>query len=266
MARATLLVVALLLVSACKTVVPVIPAVLLPSDDPRPAAFLAQWDAAARSRNALRGRAHLAVDGDDGEVRIRGNQIVVLARPARLRVEVLGFLNQTAAVITTDGERFEVFRSGDRSYETGAVDPDLLWREAHLALTPEQAVEVLLGVPAPGAGLVPARAARAGELIRMDLVDAEQRVRRRVAFDATARLREFEVLGDDGALRWRARFGDYAPVDGIPVAHKIVLDVTTGDVHVEISLRDLELNPELPPDIFQLRAPSRNEALGGEGG
>jgi hypothetical protein len=263
-ARATLLVVALLLVSACKTVVPAVP---LPLDDPRPAAFLAQWDAAARSRHALRGRAHVAVDGRDGEVRIRGKQIVVLARPARLRVEVLGFLSQTAAVITTDGERFEVFRSGDRSSETGAVDPDLLWREAHLALTPEQAVEVLLGVPALGAGLVPARAAlAAGDLIRMDLVDAEQRVRRRAAFDATARLREFEVLDDDGALRWRAQFGDYAPVDGVPVAHKIVLDVTTGVVHVEISLRDLELNPELPADIFQLRPPSRNEALEGEGG
>jgi hypothetical protein len=262
-ARATLLVVALLIVSACKTVVPAVP---LPPDDPRPAAFLAQWDAAARSRNALRGRAHLAVDGVDGKVRIRGHQILVLARPARLRVEVLGFLNQTAAVIATDGQRFEVFRSGDRCYETGAVDPDLLWREAHLALTPEQAVEVLLGVPASGAGLVPRRAAlTAGDLVRMDLVDAEQRVRRRVAFDATARLREFEVLGDDGALRWRAQFGDHAPVDGVPFPHKIVLDVTAGGVHVEISLRDLELNPELPPDIFQLRAPSRKEALEGEG-
>ena len=90
-------------------------------------------------RHALRGRARLAVDGGDGAVRLRGKQIVVLERPARLRVEVLGFLNQTVAVLTTDGERFELFRSGDRSYETGAVHPDLLWQEAHLALTPEEA-------------------------------------------------------------------------------------------------------------------------------
>ena len=100
----------------------------------------------------------------------------------------------------------------------------------------------------------------------MDLVDSEQRVRRRVAFDSTDRLREFEVLDDDGVVLWRARFDDYSPVDGVPFAHEIVLDVTAGVVHVKISLRDVELNPELPPDIFRLRAPPGAESRGGEGG
>jgi outer membrane lipoprotein-sorting protein len=263
-ARATRLVVALLFASGCQTVVPAIP---LAPNDPRPAARLAQWEEAAGDRHSLRGRARLAVDGYDGEVRIRGNEIVVLERPARMRIEVLGFLNQTAAVIVTDGERFEIFRSGDRSYETGEVDEQLLWQEAHLALTPEEAVEVLLGVPVLGAGLRPGRAVDAGEgLIRMDLVDAERRVRERAAFDAEARLREFEVVGEDGAVRWRAEFGDYAPVDGFPFAHQIVLDVSAGAAHVEISLRDVELNPELPPDIFRLRAPEETGTFGKEGG
>jgi hypothetical protein len=142
-----------------------------------------------------------------------------------------------------------------------------LWQEAHLALTPEEAIEVLLGAPAPGAGLVPAGAVDAGEgLIRMDLVDAERRVRRRAAFDAASRLREFEVVGDDGTVRWRAQFGDYASVGGVPFAHTIVLDVTAGVTHVEISLRDVELNPELPPDIFRLRAPAGRGAFEKEGG
>jgi outer membrane lipoprotein-sorting protein len=263
-ARAALLVVALLFASACRTAVPAIP---LAEDDPRPAAFLAQWDEAARERRALRGRARLAVDGGGGDVRIRSSQIVALERPARLRVEVQGFLNQTAAVIATDGERFEIFRSADRSYETGTVHPALLWQEAHLALTPEQAVEVLLGAPAPGAGLAPARAVDAGDgRIRMDLVDAERRARGRAAFDAAARLREFEVVGDDGAVLWRAQFDDYAAIDGVAFAHTIVLDVTAGASHVEISLRDVELNPELPPGIFRLRAPAGTEALEGEEG
>jgi hypothetical protein len=263
-ARAALLVALLLVASACRTVIPAIP---LAPDDPRPAAFLAQWDEAVQERRSLRGRARLAVDGDDGDIRLRSDEIVVLERPARLRVEVQGFLNQTAAVITTDGERFEIFRSGDRSYETGMVHPALLWQEAHLALTPEEAVEVLLGAPAPGAGLVPAGAVDVGEgLIRMDLVDAERRVQQRAAFDTAARLREFEVVDDDGAVLWRARFDDYAAVDGVPFAHAIVLDVTAGVTHVEISLRDVELNPELPPDIFRLRAPAGAGALEREGG
>jgi hypothetical protein len=263
-ARAALLVVALVFWSACKTVAPAVP---LPSDDPRPAAFLKQWGAAAGARHGLRGRLHLAVDGYDGEIRFRGNQIVALARPASLRVEVLGFLNQTAAVIATDGERFEVFRSDDRSYQTGAVYPGLLWRQAHLALTPREAVEVLLGAPAPGAGLVPAQAVETGgDLVRMDLVDAEQRVRQRAAFDADSRLREFEVVDDDGTVRWRARFDDHAVVDGTFMPHTIVLDVTTGVTHVEISLRDVELNPRLAPAVFQLRDPARIQSREGTGG
>jgi len=225
----------------------------MPEDDPRPAALLEKWDARVRERQTFRGRAHLAVDGD---VRFRGNQIVVLARPARLRIEVLGFLSQTAAVIATDGERFEVFRSGDRSYETGAVSPELLWREAHLALTPAEAVAVLLGAPEPGRGLVLARAfEEGGELIRIDLADASGRVLRRAAFDSAARLREFELIDEDGAVRWRAEFADFAAVDGVSFAHRIVLDVAQGGTHVEISLRDVELNPELAPEIFRIRSP-----------
>jgi hypothetical protein len=259
--RTASFVVLLLFASACRTVIPSVP---LAADDPRPAALLEQWDALARERHSFRGRARLAVDGD---VQFRGNQIVVLARPARMRIEVLGFLNQTAAVIATDGERFEVFRSGDRSYETGAVSPDLLWREARLALTPGEAVAVLLGVPVPGGELVPARADLVdGELIRIDLVGADGRVQRRAAFDAAARLREFEVIDDDGSVRWRAGFEDYADVDGVSFAHRIVLDVTDGGTHVEISLREVELNPELAPEVFRLRSPREPDSVEGDAG
>jgi len=259
--RKTLWVFAVLLFSACTTPRPVIP---LDSGDPRPAAFLSQWNANARARKALRGRAHLVVDG---EVKVRGDQIVVLERPARMRVEVLGLFNQTAAVIATDGERFEVLRTGDRSYDTGDVHPDLLWREAHLALTPSEAVELLLGSPMLEPEWEPAGAVGNvgddGEWVRMDLVDADRRIRRRMAFDAAARLREFEVLDDGGAVVWRARFGDYAPVGTFSVAHSIVLDVAAGDTHVEISLRDVEMNPEIAPAVFRIRPPV--EAIAPEG-
>jgi len=212
----------------------------------------------------MRGRAHLAVDG---EVRIRADQIVVLERPARLRVEVLGLLNQTAAVITTDGDRFEVFRSRDRSYDTGPVHPRLLWQEAHLALTPEEAVSVLLGAVVFGPGQAPVRAASIGDRrVRVDLVDTEQRLRRRAVFDAAARLRELVVYDGAGAARWTARFDDYAEVSGVPFAHHIVLDVSMGSSRVEISLRDVELNPELPPGIFHLRAPVTSGEIERHGG
>jgi len=264
--RAALLVVATLCASACAT--PRAPVPLAPTD-PRPARFLSQWSETVLSRHALRGRAHLVIDGD---VRARGNQIVVLERPARMRVEVLGLFNQTAAVIATDGEQFEVLHTDDRSYYAGAAAPDLLWREAHLALTPRETVELLLGGPPVDPALSPVRAVSNvgddgdGEWVRMDLVDADQRVRRRIAFDSEAQLRQLEVLEMDGSVRWRATFGDFSAVAGAPFAHSIVLDVTAGSAHVEISLRDVELNPELPPGVFRIREPAEATVAPGAAG
>jgi hypothetical protein len=261
--RAALFVVALVSAFACRTVPSV---VQLPADDPRPAALLAHWESEAASRSALRGRARLAVDSEAGR-RPTLRQIVVLARPAKLRVEVLGLMNQTAAVITTDGARFEIFRVGDRSYDSGGVDPDLLWREARLALAPAEAVAVLLGVPAPGAGLTAASAVRTHEdWIEVDLVDGDGRRRQRASFDDAGRLRSFAVFADDDSIRWRAAFDAYAPVGGSQLPHAIVLDVTEGETHAEIELSDLELNPALPADIFQIRAPRQAGAVEGDGG
>jgi hypothetical protein len=259
--RAALFVVALVSAFACRTIPPVLP---LPADDPRPAALLARWQAEVASRVALRGRAHLAVDSEAG--RLRGRQTIVLERPAKLRVEVLGLMSQTAVVITTDGDRFEIFRVGDRSYETGSVRPDLLWREAHLALEPAEAVAVLLGVPEPGADLTLANAVRThDDWIEVDLIDREGRRRQRASFDASDRLRSFAVFGDDGSPRWRAAFNGYALVGASELPHVIVLDVSEGGTHAEIELKDLELNPALPTELFRLRAPADAGAIEGEG-
>ena len=253
MRRAAALLASVLLVTACRTPVPLLP---LPPDDPRPKALLEKWAETARQRRALRGLARLAVDGGEGEVGIRSRQVLVAERPARLRVEVLDFLQRTLAVLVTDGERFELFRADDRSLETGEVHPDLMWEVAHLALPPEQLVGLLLGAPPPDPGLavVRARHSGAGE-IQIDLADAAGHVRQRVAFDAEARLRWLELREEGGGVVWRAGFDDYAAVGASPFAHTVSLDFFAEGTHAEISLSGVELNPLLPSEIFQLRIP-----------
>jgi hypothetical protein len=252
--RVSILVAALLAATACRTLAPV--AIPLAPDDPRPALLLDAWAHAAGERRGLRARARLAVDGGSGAVRLRGKQILVLERPSRLRVEILGLLGQTVAVLTTEGERFELFRAEDRSYETGDVHPDLLWEQAYLALTPEEAIDLLLGLPAPdrSLALVAALGDGAGG-VSLELADAAGRLRRRAGFDAEGRLRWLEALDGADALVWRAEFDEYAAVGGEPFAHAVSIEVSAGRTRAEISLRDVELNPELPPDIFRLRAP-----------
>ena len=255
-------VVGCLLLLGCRSALPLVP---LPDDDGRPQAYLAAWSESARKRESLRGFARLSVDGD--QVELRGKQLLIVERPARLRVEILGFLNQTLAVLVIDGSTYELFRAEDRTLERGAVHPSLLWEVAGLDLTPEDTVALLLGAPNLGGSLRVARALAAGEEeIRVELADGNGVVRRRIGFDGKGRLRLLEQIDARGALSWRAHFGDYESIQGIPVAHAIRIDMAAGRTHAEISLRDVELNPELPPDIFRLQLPGSSDPTQREGG
>jgi hypothetical protein len=252
---------ALLLLAAagCRTAATRLP---LPEDDPRPQALLRAWQESADARQALRGSARLAVDGEGLAVRAR--QILVVERPSRLRVEVQGLLSQTIAVLVTDGPRYQLLRAENGSLESGEVHPDLLWQVASLDLTPEQAIELVLGAPRLDASLRPVRASRApdGE-IAVELGDAGGRVQERRRFDAQGRLRGVERLDAEGEPAWSARFDAYQPVDGVPFAHEIRVEGARRSARAELELSGVELNPALPADIFRLQ-PARSGA-GAEG-
>jgi hypothetical protein len=248
-----LLLVSLLVVS-CRT----LPERVLEPDDPRSLAVLKKWVEGADARTGLRGRARMAVDSADRSIAVRGKQILVVQRPARLRVEILGFLNQTLAIIVTDGNRFEVLRTQDHSYETGELGPNLLWDEARIALTAEEAISVLLGIPVPDPQWVPMRIAQdPNGLTSIDLADGDGVLRQRVSFDRHGYMIESSRFDPIGQLIWRVRFDDYREIDREWVAHDIELDVTIGATHAEISLSDVELDPPLSEDLFRLRLPDR---------
>jgi hypothetical protein len=50
----------------------------------------------------------------------------------------------------------------------------------------------------------------------------------------------------------------------VPFAHAITLYVAEGETRAEIRLRDVELNPVLPPGIWSVRPP-RGASAGGAG-
>ena len=264
MARSGALAAALALVlalSACRTPGALRP---LPAADPRPGLLLDAFERSALERRSLRGRARIDVKGAEG-VRLSGRQVVVAERPTRLRVEVLGLFDQALAVLTTDGDHFELFRSADLSFEEGPLRPEILWEEARIALRPEEAIGLLLGAPLSEPGLVPVRAEGSEDgSVRVSLAAPGGEERRRLGFDAEGRLLRVEVLAGDGEVLWSAGFGRYAPVGGVPFAHAISLYVAQGDTRAEIRLRDVELNPVLPAGIFSIR-PLRSAAFGGSG-
>lgn len=248
-----------LLVASCRSLPVATP---LPANDARPDALLAALAAANDARKSLRGVARVAIDGPAGES--RSKQILVVARPALLRVEVQGLLDQLVAVLVSDGARFELFRAREGSIEQGEIRPGLLFEVAGLPLRPDEAVDVLLGVPAPGLHTRRGPAASLSNgLVQVDLLDEGGGPLRRLEFDAGAQLRHLEVRAPDGSLAWEARYDDYRAVGDTTFPFAIALEFPEVEARAEISFQWVELNPELPPGIFALDL--AGAAIGGRG-
>lgn len=211
------------------------------------AALWNDWREQVSDRRALRCTARLAVDGEG--TRLRSKQRVAVELPARLRVEIQGFLGTTAGVLTVDDSEYAFLQGEPRVFESGPVDDALLSRVVALDLAPATIVELLLGAPEQSAELEVSGGVHAEGGLR----EVQLKPRRVARFDAEGRLRVYQVGETDRAPRWEAAFEDYALVEGAPMAHRVTLDVGSGTRAVLV-LRDIELNPTLSPDIFHLDA------------
>lgn len=240
----------LLAVAGCRTPV-ALPAV---RDDARALALLDGLRGQARERRALRAAAKLAVDGDGGSV--RGSYALVLERPARLRVELRGLLGETLGVLVTDGQRYDWFRADDHTRESGRVYQGLLFDVAGVPLTPAEAVELLLGAPLPQPGLQLQGSQRSADgAVVAEFGDHDGGWGQRFEFGPDGRLRHVETHSGTGDVLWDARYDDYDDVDGSVFAHDVALDFPGLSTRARVRLHDVQLNPELTPDVFVLQVP-----------
>lgn len=238
-----------LLVAGCRTPAPI--GLPLSADDPRPEALIERLAASADSLQTLRGRTRVSIDGKAGGAFAR--QLLVLERPARLRLEILGMLGQRVAVLATDGVRYDLFRAENPGVETGEVHEGILWEVAGLPLTPEEAVELALGTPL---GDSP-RVGRASEMpgaggIRIDLEDPSGEARMTLEFSAEGQLARYVRRAPAGTPVFDARYGDYREVGGRSFAHRIEVEFPAAETRAEIRFLSVELNAELPESLFRL--------------
>lgn len=223
----------------------------LQAGDPRPAALLEALEAESQTRRALRAVARLAIDAPEGST--RSKERLVLERPSRLRVEVLAFLDQVVAVLVTDGTRFQLFRAQERRIDTGQVHAGILWEVARIALSPEEAVGVVLAAPDVAADLAVAGAEELPDGgVRIVLADPAETARRELVFDAVSRLRELTELDGAGAVAYRARYDDWREVEGGRFPFRQELQFPGGDAEALLTFQSVVLNPQLPPEIFEL--------------
>jgi len=234
----------------------------LRADDPLLATLLEGWSNRVAGRSGLRASVVLKLSSPDGERRLA--QDVVLARPARLRMEIQSFL-VTAAVLVADGSQYEYFQSIDRYHERGAVYPRLLFDIAGVPLTLDQAVAFLLGGPPLRVGLFVTGGERLPDgSVNLDLRDARERLARRLGFGPAGHLLRVEEWSAAGELRWQVDYGRYRDVGDDPFAHTIEFEFPPLASSATVAFRSVALNPETPDATFELALPPE-EPAGEEG-
>ena len=160
---------------------------------------------------------------------------------------------QIAAVLVTDGESYQSI-DADGNFASGPVAQDLLWRIARVALQPEDAVDLLLGVPIPSddasfaGGFIDTRGT-----LSIDFRDENGVLSDRFGFNEAGQLSEFVRFEDDGKIAWEATFSDYREVSGSLFAFEV--DLKFPEVHAAASLQfdHASLGPVLADELFVLR-------------
>ena len=230
-------------------------ALSVPLSDPRITALAGALEATARDRHSLVGAAHLSLTAPD--LRFSRPQRIALQEPARMRVEILGLFNQVAAILTTDGDRFQLYEPGSPGIREGQVSAALLWQVARVDLEPAEAVAVLLGAPwESGSRLEAARELPDGTLL-LAYRRRHDGGRRVFEFAPPAYLTRVRERASDDSLVWEASYDDYRDLGGRAFAHNVAIDFPRVDANADFRFDTAELNRPLPKSAFEL---ARREA------
>jgi outer membrane lipoprotein-sorting protein len=185
-------------------------------------------------------------------------EAIVVARPDRVRVEVLSLFGSVFLLVAEDGQMTAYARAENTVYR-GQASPQNLERYVRLGLPVEELVDIVLGTP-------PLRHGRT----QVSFDEGAGAIRLHRSFDGGAQTvwlsdaslpLATEEVGADGTARWRATFGAYEEHGGVPVATHIGLDLPAWSQSLEITLQDLEVNPTLDRSAFVFQAPAGSKVV-----
>jgi hypothetical protein len=238
--------------AACRTLPPEPAWTPLAADRPLVAQRLDWLREHAAARRSLRANARVSLSGAAGESFSR--QLVLAERDAKLRIEVIGVLNQRVLVLASDGATYDLYRAETGKIESGPVDAGVLWRVARIPLLPSEAVGLLLAAPAVLDEPPRAETNSAGEL-RLVWPD------RSVSFDAAGQLVSARVLaGPGGEELARARYLDWRGAGDAAFPYRMELDFAFQKGGALIEFRDAEVNAPLEPEWFRLKTAANSAA------
>lgn len=210
-------------------------------------------DSLATRRDSVRGLralAKLRYRHPDGST--TSNEAIVVSRPDRLRVEVLSLFG-AVFVLTTESGDFTAYVRQENTIYRGDASPENMWRYARIGLPVVDLIDLMLGTP-PQREAVWSHVSYDGTTgwtqLSQELDPGIQVVWVDAGLPQAAEYRDAH-----GDIEWRVLFEEYNTVADVPIATRIRLEVPDAEHSVEISLTDVDLNPELPSDTFHFADP-----------
>jgi outer membrane lipoprotein-sorting protein len=187
----------------------------------------------------------------------RAKQIIIAERPDRLRLEVLSPFGIVFVLAADDGTLAAYSREEATVYR-GEASAENLARYAGVDLPIRIAVDLLLGTP-------PLDRAVEGVVSNSDqgiqLWQTAAGGAQVTWFTALLEPIRYEQRDEDGYVRLRATFDDYASVDGLRLPMLLNLELPASRERFEITFRDPEVNPVLARSMFALETPSGSREI-----
>src|SRR5262249_25441975 len=143
----------------------------------------------------------------------------------------------------------------------GQASPENLWRYARLWLPVADLVDLVLGTPprrdASHTAEVAFDTATGWICLQRALVPGAQLV----WFSTTGLPLAAEERGGDGRPTWRASFDRYQDHGGVPVATHLGLELPAWSRSMELTLEDIDVNPDLDHAVFAVQAPRGSKVV-----
>ncbi|MCP4004453.1 MAG: hypothetical protein GY725_09685 [bacterium] len=239
--HATALACSSLLLSACLGIAPHGKLEPILDEDVRIKGWLERISRQGEALRSLRAVGKLRIRSQAGGGSVK--EVILVQRPGQLRLESLGLLGNSLNLLVTDGQSFSFFDG--RSLERGVVDEQVLSQRLGLALTPSEAIEVLLG-SIPRNEWPPARIL-GSETVRQVWLTGQ-----RLLLGPSGELLEVETLAANGRVRWVVRYGKYQELPGGTYPFAVDLIFPDEAFNAELRFSDVELNPSLSSALFRV--------------
>ena len=216
-----------------------------------------------RTVRALRATARVDQRGDSG--RVRGTVLLYLDRPDRVRFDAMTQFGP-AAVLTSDGERFQLLDKRENRFLEGEACPQNIARLLGIHMSSEEVAYFLVGdTPRLEAEDVTLQCASEGYLIVRQAADGRRQeivlTAREEDEDAAPenqhlRLRRSELFDASGETVWRATYDDYEvvrdPADpegrGVALPFRIRFEDPKRDADTVVRFKEIGIVTERVPD------------------